>query len=307
MVEPGELPDYKEIAPDIVEACEAVILNEAASDEAVSRFQSLAGMMAGVDVPSELTGWEPSSQVTTFTPDVNPEQLQVIQPLQTIVQSASPMGGNLFGIFGTKAHASWQIHRNLLSMDATRHIAFSSISAWMGQGGSGPITGASCILDSYTFWNRAQMAQNTATTIQWGPIGDIGIRRHAYGSRDVFDKFDIGQKLISADDTAAIERAILTSVAPEFLSIAYINEQIQTEWDGKRVVKVRDLHNVLSFKIRKSTPFARLVDAYLRQRNVRGIHAQLAYKGQAIDEGDTCESLGLADEAVIDAIEYELE
>lgn len=310
MVDSGSLPKYSELEPRLLRACEEVILNEAGDDEAVERFQALAGMMAGVDVQSQLAELDaPSSGQQIMVPSLPetypmPESV-AIQPLTTIVQSAGALGGGVFAAFGTKSGATWHIHRTMVASEVSRNVAFSSISAWMGQGGSGVVTAGSCLLDSYVLWSRWQQLDNKATTVQWGPIGDIGLRRVIYGSRDVFAQYDIGQKLISAEDSAAIERAILIGAsAPDFLSIAYVTETTQSIWEGKVTVKLRDQQAVMSFKIRKTTPLSKLIDAYLKQKNVRGVSAQLAHKGRALDENETIESLGLNDGDTIDAIEY---
>lgn len=309
MVEPGALPKYREIEPQVLQACEEVILNEAGDESAVLRFQSLAGAMAGMDVPSQLAQLETpslSQQLMVPLPETYPMPENVaLQPLTTIVQSAGAVSGNIFVSFGTKSGASWQIHRMMPSSEVSRLVAFSSISAWMGQGGSGVVTAGSCLLDSYVLWSRWQQFDNKATTVEWGPIGDIGLRRLVYGSRDVFAQYDVGQKLVSAEDSAAIERAILVGAnAPDFLAIAYVTESTMSTWEGKVVMKIRDQQSVMSFKIKRTTPLSRLVDAYLKQKNVRGMSVQLAHKGRALAEDDTVESLGLNDGDFIDAIEY---
>merc|ERR1711920_742148 len=55
-----------------------------------------------------------------------------------------------------------------------RSIMFSSISVWMGQGGSGPTTGASGLMDAIALVERQQQLMNMSVTVLWGAIGEIG-------------------------------------------------------------------------------------------------------------------------------------
>merc|ERR1711957_389992 len=100
-------------------------------------------------------------------------------------------------------------------------VHFSSISVYMGMGGAGPTTGASGIMDGLTLWERHQGVNQYACTVLWGAIGEIGLRKAIYGSRDVFAQFDLGQKLIGPADTQKLERAVMTGTSvPEFLGMA---------------------------------------------------------------------------------------
>merc|ERR1719482_2659664 len=187
MVDPGTLPLYSEIEPAMLAACESLILSESGSDAIVLRFQEFASMLSSNDVPLQLARTEetPNGSQQLMNPSLPDTSLaidmQPLQPLTTIVQSAGAITQNIFLAFGTKSGATWQIHRQLLTNEVSRNVAFSSISAWMGQGGSGPITGSSCLLDSHVLWERWQQLDIKATTVQWGPIGDIGLRRLVYG------------------------------------------------------------------------------------------------------------------------------
>lgn len=49
---------------------------------------------------------------------------------------------------------------------------------------------ASSILDQYAHFSAVQCANDASSTILWGPIGDIGLRRTIYGSRDAFSASD---------------------------------------------------------------------------------------------------------------------
>merc|ERR1719401_2964935 len=127
--------------------------------------------------------------------------------------------------FGSKAHSAAQFHRatNCSTLYANGH--FSSISAYMGQGGSGPITGASGILDSTVLYQKHQRIGVQSWTVQWGAIGEIGLRRAIYGSRDVFAQFDLGQKLIGPADTQFLMRQLCCGTdVPEHTGMAYLDE-----------------------------------------------------------------------------------
>merc|ERR1712050_721400 len=100
-----------------------------------------------------------------------------------------------------------------------------SISVWMGQGGGGPITASSGILDSLAWWSRIQQMTCKTSSILWGAVGDIGLRRAIYGSRDVFAKFDMGQKLLPAVVCRMVEKIVCTKEdIPEYFTIAYLDE-----------------------------------------------------------------------------------
>lgn len=44
---------------------------------------------------------------------------------------------------------------------SNRQVHFSSISVYMGQGGSGPVTGASGLMDGLSLWERHQAPRNS--------------------------------------------------------------------------------------------------------------------------------------------------
>merc|ERR1719188_2924816 len=95
----------------------------------------------------------------------------------------------------------------------------------MGQAGSGPVPGASSFLDAISLWERHQGLNGQPVTVQWGAIGEIGLRRAIYGSRDVFAQFDLGQKLIGPADTQKLMRQLCCGTdVPEFLAMAYLDE-----------------------------------------------------------------------------------
>merc|ERR1712048_1335032 len=113
------------------------------------------------------------------------------------------------------------------------NVLFSSISAYMGQGGSGPIPGASSFLDGVALWERHQGLNGQPITVQWGAIGEIGLRRAVYGSRDVFAQFDLGQKLIGPADTQMLMRAVCVGKEPyEYLGMAYLDQTWQMTLAG---------------------------------------------------------------------------
>merc|ERR1719436_827022 len=117
-----------------------------------------------------------------------------------------------------------------MALGLKRNVLFSSISAYMGQGGAGPTPGASSFLDGIALWERHQGLNGQPITVQWGAIGEIGLRRAVYGSRDVFAQFDLGQKLIGPLDTQLLERAICVGKADcpyEVVAEAYLDQTWQ--------------------------------------------------------------------------------
>merc|ERR1712050_706054 len=138
-----------------------------------------------------------------------------------------------FQVFASKGYAALVFHRNLHCTSIRRSVWFSSISVWMGQGGSGPTTGGSGLMDNLAMYHRWQGLGDESMSVEWGAIGEIGLRRTIYGSRDVFAQFDLGQKLIGPADTQTLERAIMTgSQVPVFLGMAYLDSTWQNTLAG---------------------------------------------------------------------------
>merc|ERR1740121_1773038 len=103
----------------------------------------------------------------------------------------------------------------------------------MGQGGSGPTTGASYLMDGLALWERQQCMMNMSTTVLWGAIGEIGLRLAVYGSRDVFAQFDLGQKLIMPKETQFLERQLMTrNIENDFIGLAFLDTTWQNTLAG---------------------------------------------------------------------------
>merc|ERR1712039_853895 len=98
----------------------------------------------------------------------------------------------------------------------------------MGQGGGGPVPGASALMDCMALWQRHQSLGNMCCTVLWGAVGEIGVRLAAYGSRDVFAQFDLGQKLISPTETQFLQRQMVSCHDVfEYIGLAYLDETWQ--------------------------------------------------------------------------------
>merc|ERR1712039_1046709 len=107
----------------------------------------------------------------------------------------------------------------------------------MGQGGGGPVPGASALMDCMALWQRHQSLGNMCCTVLWGAVGEIGLRLALYGSRDVFAQFDLGQKLLSPSDTQFIERQFLTCQdVQEFMCFGYLDQTWQAQLNGTSAV-----------------------------------------------------------------------
>ena len=96
----------------------------------------------------------------------------------------------------------------------------------MGQGGSGPITGASALTDGLAIHKRWGQFGNRGCAVEWGAVGEIGLRRTIYGSRDVFAQFDLGQKLISPADAQFLMRTVCIGKPDpyEVIGMAYLDQ-----------------------------------------------------------------------------------
>eukprot|EP00747_Dinoflagellata_sp_TGD_P126286 gnl/TRDRNA2_/TRDRNA2_174270_c18_seq1.p1 gnl/TRDRNA2_/TRDRNA2_174270_c18~~gnl/TRDRNA2_/TRDRNA2_174270_c18_seq1.p1 ORF type:complete len:671 (-),score=159.18 gnl/TRDRNA2_/TRDRNA2_174270_c18_seq1:109-1944(-) len=285
--EPGKLPRYSDVDDGTRKICEEIILDKSSGGDHVERFLAHAAVLwgYGMDDYADYNDYGGDYQIMPYTENLLAEKqveenfmcpVQKKTPLHTMMYAAGTISGSAFTAFGSKAGTGYQMQRFMNNFNTNRLIAFSSISAWMGQGGSPLAPGASILLDSYTIWTKWQSMLGIASTVQWGPIGDIGLRRTIYGSRDVFAAFSMGQELISAGDTQYIERVLSQqNELPDFFGIAYVDDAIQTEWDGlgKINIKIQDKQDVITLKMRAKTPVSKLVGAYCAARGV----AQVAF------------------------------
>jgi len=230
IVDPAAVTPFSSLEASTRMMCEESILNESSDGSHLDRIESYMSMM-GVDTePAELAipkGKEvvPAEVLQLALPPPRRLGFQFKDPLKHIVQATGTINGSVFMSFGSKAHSAAQFHRNQFCQNLLANGHFSSISAYMGQGGSGPGTGASGILDSHTLNQKMQRLNVQSWTVQWGAIGEIGLRRAIYGSRDVFAQFDLGQKLIGPADTQFLMRALCCGQdVPEFTAMAYLDD-----------------------------------------------------------------------------------
>jgi methionine synthase I (cobalamin-dependent) len=242
----GNLPAYGDIDPETRTKCEDLILNK--GGDPLSKFTDFveghagSALKASLDEPSagaaDISGLQiyvPETSELALADPADPVKHSgfVKQPLQNLVQATGTIGASIFQTFGSKAHASHNFHRLQYGMANKRSIMFSSISVWMGQGGSGPVTGASSLMDGLSLAERQQGLNNMSATVLWGAIGEIGLRLAIYGSRDVFAQFDLGQKLIGPLDTQFLERQIMTcNDVLEFIGMAYLDQTWQNTLAG---------------------------------------------------------------------------
>mmetsp|Transcript_56611 Transcript_56611/g.143302 ORF Transcript_56611/g.143302 Transcript_56611/m.143302 type:complete len:2006 (+) Transcript_56611:83-6100(+) len=232
----GRLPRYTDLESHTLRLCEEVVLDSSSDGDHWRRLAEFARFLQG-DVAEEVSPPELMSAEQNLPLAVLPESIKPSpsfrRPLETLVQATGTINASLFQTFGSKAHAANNFHRITMALGLKRNVLFSSISAYMGQGGSGPIPGSSSFLDGIALWERHQGLHGQPTSVQWGAIGEIGLRRAVYGSRDVFAQFDLGQKLIGPADTQILERAIMTGhQVPEFLGMAYLDSTWQNTLGG---------------------------------------------------------------------------
>jgi len=236
IVDVGKLPRYTDLESHTLKLCEEVVLDSSGDGYHYRRLTEFARFLQGVvaeNLPSQDSALVEQALPLALLPDPIKPSPSFRRPLETLVQATGTINASLFQSFGSKAHAANNFHRITMALGLKRSVLFSSISAYMGQGGSGPGPGASSFLDGIALWERHQGLNGQPITVQWGAIGEIGLRKAVYGSRDVFAQFDLGQKLIGPADTQMLERAIMTgSQVPEFLGMAYLDETWQNTLSG---------------------------------------------------------------------------
>eukprot|EP00418_Pyrodinium_bahamense_P100282 CAMPEP_0179032734 /NCGR_PEP_ID=MMETSP0796-20121207/11738_1 /TAXON_ID=73915 /ORGANISM="Pyrodinium bahamense, Strain pbaha01" /LENGTH=1995 /DNA_ID=CAMNT_0020728965 /DNA_START=22 /DNA_END=6009 /DNA_ORIENTATION=- len=234
IVDPGALPRYNDIEAQTRKVCEEVVLNESADGSHLGRLESFGAFLSGgaaEEVPSALVPQYDVPMAITPPKRATPG---FTQSLHTLVQGTGTINASLFQTFGSKCHTATIFHKNLSGNAMKRQVWFSSISAWMGQGGSGPVTACSSLMDCLALYERWQGFQNTGVSVEWGAIGEIGLRRTIYGSRDVFAQFDLGQKLIGPADTQFLMRAVCAGGPDpyEVVGMAYLDQTWQMTLAG---------------------------------------------------------------------------
>jgi 5-methyltetrahydrofolate--homocysteine methyltransferase len=246
IVDAGNVPAYGDLDPEIKTKCEDLILSK--GGDPLSGFLKFVETHAGSALSGSLE--EPSASfvpefpvVETYSPGESelamtmtvPARCSPVykQPLADMVQATGTINASIFASYASKAHAAHNFHRMQMGSTCKRSVMFSSISVWMGQGGSGPTTGASSVMDGIAILERQQMLMNMSCTVLWGAIGEIGLRLAIYGSRDVFAQFDLGQKLIGPADTQFLERQIMCCHdVLEFIGMAYLDQTWQNTLAG---------------------------------------------------------------------------
>jgi len=234
IVQPGALPRYTDLEAPTKSLCENIVLAEPWGDE----FRKLTEFVGFLDGPAVEDAPGAVAVVEQMLPLAMPEPPRVNpmfrKPLTDIVQATGTINASIFQSFGSKSHASKSFHRLQMATIVKRNVMFSSISVWMGQGGSGPTTGSSSFMDGLALWERQQQMMNMSATVLWGAIGEIGLRLAIYGSRDVFAQFDLGQKLIGPADTQFLEKQIAVgSDVQEFIACAYLDQTWQATMGGR--------------------------------------------------------------------------
>jgi len=236
-VEPGAVPRYSDIEESTRRLCEEVLLNDSPDGGHLQRFQRCVAQLSGASsqaladydympVASEIL----EHSATMEPPGASP---QFRAPFDTIVQATGAVNASVFQMFGGKSHPAKNFHRFSLALGTKRNITYSSISVWMGQGGSGPIPGSSALMDGIALWERWQMQMPNSATIQWGAVGEIGQRVALYGSRDVMEHFDLGQKLLkSAEAQFLIRRMVCGEDIYEYVAFAYLDQTWQATLTG---------------------------------------------------------------------------
>lgn len=246
-VELGHLPRLDSIEEPTKSMCIEVMNMQAPDGPHVSKLLNFAAFLSGSAAADEAQKKAPrntlqrkdkAALVPVVQKQTPPEPLrpspQFIHPVETLVQATGTVSSSIFQTFGSKAHAAANYHRLITATTINRTVHFSSISVYMGQGGSGPVTGASGIMDGLALWERHQGINQYSTTVLWGAIGEIGLRKAIYGSRDVFAQFDLGQKLIGPADTAFLEKAVCLNPATwDFVGLAYLDNTWQGSLAGR--------------------------------------------------------------------------
>jgi len=229
ILEVDAIPRYADVHPALRNLCEELIFDSSLDGQHLYRF--LTFVSRG---PPKGSG-----------PAVGPSGLVQEAPLvrgnlRTLVFGAVANVTSAFSMFGSKSHNAFTAHRLQHGLDMLSTVFFSSISVYLGQAGAVGPTAASSVLDGLCMWQNHQQLGHKANTIQWGPIGGVGIRR-MYGSRDVFDSgVDLGQKLIYVEDATLIMRIVLIGTGIPVGPVVYETEEDRVKRQYGQYLKVED-------------------------------------------------------------------
>jgi len=229
IVDVGRLPRSGDLEAQTRRVCEEAILNDSEDGNHTKRLELYGTYLGGgavmetqeaLALPAALFG-KPGSPGFT-------------QPLRTLVQATGTLTNSIFQQYGSKAHTAMNFHRNQACIGLKRQVWFSSISGWMGQGGTGITAGASTFMDCCALRERAMFYQNMCVAVEWGPVGEIGLRRTLYGSRDVFAQFDLGQKLLSPENAQYLMRAVccMPTDPYEVIGLVFLDQAWQNTLAG---------------------------------------------------------------------------
>jgi len=235
-VDPGRLPPFGCIEERTKKICDEAVRDHSADGDHLVRLENYAAYMSG-SAAQEETNIGTQEQYDLPPAIHKPTRLSqsFSQALTVLVQATGTLNASLFQTFGSKAHAAMTFHKNCCAgLDLSRSVWFSSISAWMGQGGLGPIPGASHLMDDLAIAQRHMNLGVMTTTVEWGAVGEIGLRRTIYGSRDVFAQFDLGQKLINPPDCLLLMKQLTVSEFDpyEIIGFAYLDQTWQNTLSG---------------------------------------------------------------------------
>lgn len=247
LVELGRLPRVDSLEEPTRSMCIDVVTNHAVDGQHISRFLNYGAFLSGASAAEEAQKAK-AKVVNTLQPKEKSALVPVKQrapqparpspqfthPVEILVQATGTVSASVFQTFGSKAHAAANFHRLSTATTINKTVHFSSISVYMGQGGSGPGTGASGLMDGIALWERHQGINQYSTTVLWGAIGEIGLRKAIYGSRDVFAQFDLGQKLIGPADTSFLEKQVCCNpLTWDFVGLAYLDNTWQDSLSGR--------------------------------------------------------------------------
>jgi len=250
LVELGQIPQFSSIEEPTKGMIQDVITHQAAEGDHITRLMSFAAFLSGAAAAEAAQKGMAASSSSSVKPDKSSVLAPIVpvkqppepprptpahtHPIETLIQATGTVSASVFQAFGSKAHAASNYHRLIGASSINKTVHFSSISVYMGQGGSGPITGASGLMDGLTLWERHQGLNQYSTTVLWGAIGEIGLRKAIYGSRDVFAQFDLGQKLIGPADTAFLQQQVCCNpLSWDFIGLAYLDATWQATLSGK--------------------------------------------------------------------------
>lgn len=117
--------------------------------------------------------------------------------------------------------------------ELSRILVFSAFSTAAGNVGQANYTAANIGLDLIVRWSRLAMTQTDWVALQWGAVGNLGMRWKAFGSQDFLQMVDDGKNLFTINEACMILKVMACRVEPPELVAAALFDLAGTQQSAR--------------------------------------------------------------------------